>query len=129
SAYDRFPDLATRTRYHWLEGAIARDLGALDDAERTFRQVRDLYLENGFDFEAVLISLDLSEVLLRRERFEEAESLIQQAYPVLQSWGLRRDTLALWIALIASIRERVLDENLFRLVADHLRNNWLSRER
>ena len=129
SAYDRFPDLATRTRYQWLEGAIARDLGALGDAERTFRRLRDVYLENGFQFEAVLISLDLSEVLLRQDHFEEAEGLIQQAYPILETWGLRRDTLALWIALIASIRERVLDESLFRLVADHLRNNWLSRER
>lgn len=129
SAYDRFPDLATRTRYQWLEGAIARDLGALGDAERTFLRLRDLYLENGFQFEAVLVSLDLSGVLLRQDRFEEAESLIQEAYPVLESWGLRRDTLALWIALIASIRERVLDESLFRLVADHLRHNWLSRER
>lgn len=129
SAYDRFPDLATRTRYQWLEGAIARDLGALGDAERTFHRLRDLYLENGFQFEAVLISLDLAGVLLRQDRFEEAEGLIQEAYPVLESWGLRRDTLALWIALIASIRERVLDESLFRLVADHLRHNWLSRER
>lgn len=128
SSYDRFPDLATRTRYHWLEGAIARDLGALEEAEQIFLALRDLYLENGFDFEAVLISLDLSEVLLRLERFDEAEGLIQNAYPILEAWGLRRDTLALWITLIASIRERVLDESLFRLVADHLRHNWLSKE-
>lgn len=128
SAFDRFPDLATRTRYHWLEGAIARDLGALEEAEQTFLELRHLYLENGFDFEAVLISLDLSEVLLRQERFDEAEALIQEAYPILEAWGLRRDTLALWIALIASIRERVLDGSLFRLVADHLRHNWLSKE-
>jgi tetratricopeptide (TPR) repeat protein len=128
SAYDRFPDLATRTRYHWLEGAISREMGALEEAEQTFLQLRDLYLENGFDFEAVLISLDLSEVLLRLERFEDAETLIQEAYPILEAWGLRRDTLALWMTLIASIRERVLDEKLFRLVADHLRHNWLSKE-
>jgi hypothetical protein len=67
-------------------------------------------------------------VLLRQERFDEAEALIEEAYPILQAWGLRRDTLALWIALIASIRERVLDGSLFRLVADHLRHNWLSKE-
>lgn len=128
SAYDRFPDLATRTRYQWLQGAIARDLGAVEEAEQTFRELRELYLENRFDFEAVLISLDLAEVLLRLDRFEEAEVLIQEAYPILVAWGLRRDTLALWIALIASIHEKVLDESLFRLVADHLRHNWLSRE-
>lgn len=124
SLADRFPDFQVQGTREWLHARICARLGRVAEAERRFREVRSEYLVRGFRQEAVLTSVDLAELLAGERRTGEALHIAQELLPVLQTWGLHRDTLALITFLSESLQRDTLEAGLFREVTAQLRRKW-----
>jgi tetratricopeptide (TPR) repeat protein len=123
--YAKFPGVAVQTRMHWLDGLIARNLGDFPTAEWKLRELREIFAKHNFDLELALVSLDLAELLLWSRRNAEAAVLIRQTFPVLVSWGLRTDLLALWLTLENFVRAETEEATLLlRDMAAVLRRGW-----
>lgn len=128
SLYAKFPGVAVQSRMHWLDGLIARNLGDFPTAERKFRELRTVFAKHGFDLEQVLVSLDLAELLLWSRRNAEAAALIHETYPLLVSWGLEKNLLALWLTLENFVRAETEEATLLmRDLAATLRRGWNRR--
>jgi tetratricopeptide (TPR) repeat protein len=121
---DRFPDFEVQGTREWLYARICIRLGRTAEAEHRFRKLQSEYLEQGFRQEAVLTSIELAELLVSQQRTGEALYITQELFPILQAWGLHRDTLALIALLIESLQRDTLKASLFREVTVQLRRNW-----
>jgi len=109
----------------WLDGLIARSAGEYAAAESALRELSALYETAGFQFEQVMVSLDLAEVFLWSNRPAQAADLLRETYPKLFSWGLEKDVLALWLSLENFIRFHVWEAaSFFRDVANATRRRW-----
>lgn len=126
--YAQFPGVAVQSRMGWLDGLIARNLGDFPTAEKKFREVREVFSRHNFDLELALVSLDLAELLLWSRRSAEAALLIHETFPILVSWGLEKDLLALWLSLADHLRAGTEEATLLmRDVAATLRRGWNRR--
>ncbi|HEX5759300.1 MAG TPA: tetratricopeptide repeat protein [Thermoanaerobaculia bacterium] len=113
-------------RLRWLEGSVASGLGRTAQAEVAFREAREGYLEQGRDYEAALVSLDLAMLYAGEGRTTDVRRLAEEMLPVFGSRQIHREALA---ALIVFRRAAEMEEagmELVRSVADFLnraRNN------
>jgi len=120
----RFEDAATRTSLEWLAARIRARQGRMAEAERRLRLVRDRYLQSDFRLEAVLSTVELIELVASQDRTGEALDLAREALPVLRSWGLHRDVIALMILLAEHLQQRTAEAGLYKEVAERLRRSW-----
>jgi tetratricopeptide (TPR) repeat protein len=120
----RFEDAATRTSLEWLAARIRARQGRTAEAERRLREVRDRYLQSDFRLEAVLSTVELIELVASQDRTGEALDLAREILPVLRSWGLHRDVIALMILLAEHLQERTAEAGLYKEVAERLRRSW-----
>jgi tetratricopeptide (TPR) repeat protein len=122
--YERQDDPVTRGRLLRLEAWIAREKGELARAEHLFRAQRDLYDEHGFDFDQVLATLELAEVLMLQARIADSVAVLAATYPVLKAWGLRIDVLRSWILVQEGVEAGAAGSRSFRELAELLRRRW-----
>lgn len=94
------------------------------EAEHILRGVHRWYLERGFRFEAVLSAIDLAELMVEDDRAGEALYLVSEILPVLRSWGLHRDSLAVVALFQEKLETTAIEEGIFRTVADQIRRTW-----
>jgi tetratricopeptide (TPR) repeat protein len=128
--YAKFPGVAVQSRMVWLDGLIARNLGDFPTAEQKFRELCTLFSKHNFDLELALVSLDLAEILLWSRRHSEAAHLIHTTYPVLVSWELDKDLLALWLTLENSVLAQAEEATLrMHEMAAILRRGWNRRRK
>jgi tetratricopeptide (TPR) repeat protein len=126
--YARFPGVAVQSRMAWLDGLIARNLGDFSTAEQKLRDLCALFSKHNFDLELALVSLDLAEILLWSRRHAEAAQIIHGTYPVLVSWGLDKDLLALWLTLENCVQAQTEEATLLmHEMASALRRGWNRR--
>lgn len=121
---NQFPDFEVQGSREWLCAKVCIRLGRLAEAEQRLRRVQADYLERGFRQEAVLTSVDLVELLASERRTGEALSIAQELFPILQAWGLHRDTLALVSLVTEALEKETLEVGVFREVALQLRRKW-----
>lgn len=103
--YKSFADPWTQLRLQWLEGRIARSLGDLQAAEAVFRKVWHAFDERGMRYEQTIVSIDLAEVYSAQGKLQEAVKLVTDFLPVLRSWGMHAEGLAMWKVFSDSIVE------------------------
>lgn len=120
----RFGDPATRTSLEWLAARIRARQGRTAEAERRLREVRDRYLAADFRLEAVLSTVELIELVASQGRTGEALDLAREVLPVLQSWRLHRDVIALVTLLAEHLQRKTAEAGLYKEVADRLRRSW-----
>lgn len=120
----RFEDAATRTSLEWLAARIRARQGRTMEAERRLRGVRDRYLQADFRLEAVLSTVELIELVASQGRTGEALDLAREVLPILRSWGLHRDVIALMALLVEHLQQRTAEAGLYREVAERLRRSW-----
>jgi tetratricopeptide (TPR) repeat protein len=126
--YARFPGVAVQSRMVWLDGLIARNLGDFSTAEQKLRDLCALFSSHNFDLELALVSLDLAEILLWSRRHAEAAQIIHGTYPVLASWGLDKDLLALWLTVENCVQAQTEEATLLmHEMASALRRGWNRR--
>jgi len=122
--YEQFQDPWTRIRLHWLEGKIARSLGDLAEAEETLKRLWYDLQDSTYAFELTLLSIDLAEVYVAREKHEEALELVEEFGPMLQDWGMHTEGLAMWLLLQKAVQERRARSEAFRQMAEYLNRAW-----
>ena len=87
----------------------------------------ELYAEHHFEFDLVLASIDLAEVLASQARLVESGEILAQLYPVLEAWKLHGDILRAWKMIQNSLQRRNVQANTFRELAMTLRRKWYRR--
>ncbi|HYO12234.1 MAG TPA: hypothetical protein VE685_03450 [Thermoanaerobaculia bacterium] len=111
-------------RLRWLEGAITRDLGRLEEAEAALEEARGAFMELGIGFDAALVSLDLAMVYALRGDHGQVKRLATEMVPIFESRDVHQEAIAaLLIFKQAAEAERVSLELLGRIAA------WLQRSR
>lgn len=121
--YAQFPDSYTQLRLHWLEGRIASNLGDLAEAESVFQQLWEEFRVRDLHHELVLLSIDLAEVLVKKGEINRAAELVEECYPILESWGLHRYALAAWLFFQQALAEHQVGD-VFRKVRAYYRRHW-----
>jgi tetratricopeptide (TPR) repeat protein len=86
----------------WLEARICRRLGELGAAERGLAEAWHLFRAAGWEQEVALVSLDLAEVLMAREKRRQALRLLASCAARLRRRGMHAEGLAAWEALVAA---------------------------
>ena len=122
--YTRFDDAWTRNRLHWLEGRIARNLGDLVEAEEVFQRLWLDLQEPSYAHELTLLSLDLAEVYVVRGKHDDASQLVAEFLPVLRSWGMHAEGLAMWLLLQKAVQSRTAQAATFRSVTEYMHRAW-----
>lgn len=125
--YDAFDDVFWTGRLLHLQANIARTEGDLRRSEHLFREIVELYAEHHFEFDLVLASLDLAEVLASQARLAESGEILAQLYPVLEAWKLHGDILRSWRILQEGMERRNVQAGAFRELAMTLRRKWYRR--
>jgi tetratricopeptide (TPR) repeat protein len=115
---------AAQMSFEWLQARIRFQQGRRAEAEQVLREVQGWYLEHNFRFEAVLTSIDLTEMMYQDDRTGEALYLVSAVLPILQSWGLHRDCLAVVARLGEALEEAAVEEETFRTATDALHRAW-----
>jgi tetratricopeptide (TPR) repeat protein len=121
--YAQFPDSYTQLRLHWLEGRIALNLGDHAEAESVFQQLWEEFRARDLHHELVLLSIDLAEALVKNGETNRAAELVEECYPILESWGLHRYALAAWMFFQQALAEHQV-EDVFRKVRAYYRRHW-----
>ncbi len=92
-----YRDLGERmnlVRLRWLEGKIAREEGALEEAGAALREARDAFLQEGIAVDAALVSLDLAVLYARPGDTAAIRQLAVEMLPILQAGGVHPDAMA-----------------------------------
>jgi tetratricopeptide (TPR) repeat protein len=98
-------------RLRWAEGRI--DSGLRDDetAEQALWQVRTEFVQRAMAYDAALVSLDLSLLLLRQGRTEEIKALARELIVIFEAQDVRREVFAsLYLFQRACEEERITVE-------------------
>jgi tetratricopeptide (TPR) repeat protein len=122
--YQQFSDPWTQLRLHWLEGRIASRLGDLPEAEAIFGHLWDDFRSRSLHHEAVLVSIDLAEVLVRQGDCNRAAELVEECYPLMKTWGLHRYALAAWIVFQEALAQGRV-EGMFGRVREYFLRCWV----
>jgi len=69
-------------------------------------------------------SIDLAEVQAARGRQAEAVRLVREVQPLLQSWGMHTEGLALWLLFQESLAAGRIRDDTFRRMAEYVRRAW-----
>ena len=116
--YRQFPDTWPRLSLRWVEGRIARNLGDLEDAAHTFQSLWQELRRRELHHFLTLLSIDLAEeVQVARGRHAEAVRLVREVHPLLQSWGMHTEGLALWLLFQESLAAGRIRDDTFRHMA------------
>lgn len=95
-----------------VEGRIAFGLGNLNQAETTFRELRQSFEGEGLGYSAALATLELAAVLQRAGRDTEMFDLVVEASDAFVSLGVQRESLGAMLVLRKASEEGVATPNL-----------------
>lgn len=91
--YFKMGDRLSLLRLRLLEGSVAVGLGRLEQAEVAFREVRDAYVQLSLDWDAALVSLELTGVYVRQGRSADVLHLAEEMLAVFDARGMHREAL------------------------------------
>ncbi|MFP5284649.1 MAG: hypothetical protein ACLGI9_02825, partial [Thermoanaerobaculia bacterium] len=80
--YERHGGQVDRVKLRWLQARIDGGLDKLADAEAGLKEARQGLEEAGMRYHFALAGLDLGSILMRRQRFEEARTVVLDATSV-----------------------------------------------
>jgi tetratricopeptide (TPR) repeat protein len=126
--YEGFNDAFWTGRILHLQGHIAKAEGELPQAEAIFRQLVEHYSAHSFEFDLVLASLDLSEVLALQGRALDSGENMEAFLSLLDQWQVNAEILKRWASLKDSLLIRRYKLTAFRELSMVLRRNWNRRQ-
>ena len=119
TALDRLRILSESARVRWLTASILAAEGRQAEAHARFVTVRDVFVELGMTSEAALVHLDIADLLITQNRFEEVESICKAAMALFQSAGIPYTARAL--TAIAYVREAAQNRTVTPTIVHHVR--------
>lgn len=85
-------------RLRWAEGRIAAGLGHMDEAIRTFQELRQEFALRGIAYDAALVSLEIAALHAEEGRTAEVKELALEMVEIFRSQNVPRETLAAVLA-------------------------------
>lgn len=114
-------------RLQWLEGRLQLGLRQLADAEDTFRQVQQEFLQRGMGYDAALVSLDLAILYAQEHRTGDLKRLAAEIMPVFQSRDIHREAMAALVMFQKACEEERLTVQLASQIAGTLQRERRTR--
>lgn len=111
----------SRIKLRCLEARIAVGLGRLGQAEAIFREAKHGFEAVNQPYHASIASLEITAMLLRQRRVEEARELVLEAARVFSSLGIQREALGAVILLRQACEARAMTVMLVEEVVAFLK--------
>ena len=86
-------DRTLLARFRWLEGQLAIHLGQFREAEASFCETRDFFLDRKIGVDVILVSLDLAKLHARAGRRWQAREVLDEVIPLGEALRLQQETL------------------------------------
>ena len=90
-------------RLRGIEARLARALGDRSRAEQLFRDIREDFLEDGLVYDAALVGLELSALLVEAGRPAEVVLIVGEILFTFRDLGVEREALAALIVLYEAL--------------------------
>ena len=119
--YFKTGDRLSLLRLRWLEGIVAVGLGRLEQAEVAFREVRDAYVQLALDWDAAMVSLDLTGVYVRQGRSADVLHLAEEMLAVFGARGIHREALQALAYFSSAARLEGVGISLIQEVSDFMK--------
>ncbi|HEX4953915.1 MAG TPA: hypothetical protein VF017_11045 [Thermoanaerobaculia bacterium] len=119
--YKLIPGDVPRQRFRWIEATLLEKAGLIEEARLLLAQTYEGFSWLGFDYDAALVSLDLSLVLLKQRKWAEVESLARESYAAFAARGLSDRATAALLLFVDAAKQRTLAEELVKRVAGEIR--------
>lgn len=123
-----YQDHIASLRLRGIEGRIFYELRELVSAEIAFREVISGLAQVGMEFYCAITTLDLSAVLLRQGRVEEAEAEVIAAGLIFQEKRILREYLGSIIHLEDCFRMKSIQPETIESVVSYLREKLRAQE-
>ena len=108
-------------KLRWVEGKISAGLGSLDQAEATFVEVREGFLQRGMEYDAALLGLELMEVWLRQGRSAEVREMAEEVLDTFEELKVKLEAQRAVRFLESACRQELATPVLVRQVVGFLR--------
>ncbi|HSK75730.1 MAG TPA: tetratricopeptide repeat protein [Thermoanaerobaculia bacterium] len=109
-----------RLRLDWIAGRVAAATGRETEAERSFLEIRDAFVEDDLAYDAALISLDLSALYARQGRTADVKLLAAEILPIFRSREVHREALAALITFEQAAEQEQLTLGLVQEISSYL---------
>lgn len=109
-----------RIRWCWIEALIASGLHQVDLAQQSFQQARRRYLDLNLDYDAAVVSLELSLLFLETGRPAAARQLCSEMLPVFERLGIEREASVTVELLRQAVAQEQLTAAMVRAILKHL---------
>jgi tetratricopeptide (TPR) repeat protein len=119
--YFKMGDRLSLLRLRLLEGTVAVGLGRLEQAEVAFREVRDAYVQLGLDWDAALVSLELTGLYVRQGRTADVLHLAEEMIAVFSSRDIHREALQALSYLSSAARLEEVGIALVQEISDFMK--------
>lgn len=104
-------------KLRWMEGRLARRLGARERAEAILRETCEAFSTAGVPYEAAVAGLDLALLLAEERRHAEVAELAGELLDVFRSLGVGRETVAAWVVFEGAARAQLVTVALVERLA------------
>lgn len=104
-----------------VEGKISAGLGSLDQAEATFVEVREGFLQRGMEYDAALLGLELMEVWLRQGRSADVREMAEEVLDTFDELKVKLEAQRAVRFLESACRQELATPVLVRQVVGFLR--------
>jgi len=122
--YREFPEPWIQLRLLWLEGLIARTLGALGEAESIFERLWQEFRARGSQHSLTLLSIDLAAIYVERDKLGAGLELLAEVYGLLAGWGMHSEGLGIWMLMQKALVKRTAKATVFREATRYFRQAW-----
>ncbi len=119
--YFKMGDRLSLLRLRLLEGSVAVGLGRLEQAEVAFREVRDAYIQLGLDWDAALVSLELTGLYVRQGRTADVLHLAEEMLAVFGASDIHREALRALSYLSSAAHLEEVEIALVQEVSDFMK--------
>ena len=107
-------------KLRWVEGKISAGLGDLAQAEATFLEVRQGFLDRGMEYDAALLGLELMEVWLRQGRSAEVREMAEDVLDTFEELKVKLEAQRAVRFLESACRQELATPILIQKVAGFL---------
>jgi len=115
--YQQLANPWTVRRQLWLKGRIALAAGLLEEAERSFLDVRAGFMSEGIGYDAALVSLDLALLYLRQNRTAAVKELAEEMREIFAAGDVHREAMAALVLFQEAARRENLTAELIEEMA------------
>lgn len=118
--YEQFGDAGTQLQRRWLEAKIQHGLAQLEEAERSFLEAREGFVDLGSGYDAAMVSLELANVYYAQGKIRELKKLAAELEAVFRAGSIHREATAALLLFQEAVRAEDLTERLLQRVQHFL---------